>query len=50
MAVEYWSEEELEEYYENPHLFIIRAKRLRSKMICELLQKFGNRIAKTITK
>ena len=39
MAVESWTEEELEEYYENPHLFIVRANRMRSRMICDLLLK-----------
>jgi hypothetical protein len=44
MAIEYLSQEELHTYYENPHLFIIRANQMRSKMICDFLLRLKNRM------
>lgn len=44
MAVEHWSQEDLEEYYDNPNIFIHRAHEMRAKMICELLVQLKNRI------
>lgn len=44
MAVEYWSQEELEEYHKNPNIFIQRANEMRARMICDLLLRLKNRI------
>ena len=49
MAVESWSREELEEYYENPNLLIARANAYRSKMIVETLLRIRTRIASLLT-
>jgi hypothetical protein len=48
MAVEYWSQEELEMYYENPQLFIIRANKLRARMVYELLIRLKNSMASAL--
>lgn len=44
MAVEYWSQEDLEEYHDNPNIFIQRANEMRSEMIRDLFVRLKNRI------
>ena len=44
MAVEDWTQEGLEEYHDNPNIFIQRANQMRSQMICELLVKLKKQI------
>jgi hypothetical protein len=44
MAVEYWSQEDLEEFYEHPEVFYNRARELRARMIYELITKMAKRI------
>lgn len=45
MQNEYWSQEEIKTYCENPHLLLARVNAMRYQMLCEMLSWLKTRIA-----